>query len=309
MTSVTICLEMTNIHISLGLFCPLSFVSCLLLGQVLSVPVVSFSILNSVTVARQYGIPRRAIIRGWILAIYSTNAHHFGFTRRSHVLSRNQEAIQRRLSRMENATAPAQSHTFEFQLLYVHHFTKRLINFIPDRVSMPTLHTGFFKTNLVSASLQCQLMVSSSNTNLDGSPILNLASFVQTYMPPMADKLVKENISKNLVGASTFKFDFMSAYSTHLSIRCRRISSDSWVPHLVFIQSLRNMLLIKSYCLTAVSWFELVSTISSQEFTRCVYDCGSVACAFGSAGCWYCYNRIIWGRSTRRLSHEENLAR
>lgn len=64
MTSVTICLEMTNIHISLGLFCPLSFVSCLLLGQVLSVPVVSFSILNSVTVARQYGIPRRAIIRG-----------------------------------------------------------------------------------------------------------------------------------------------------------------------------------------------------------------------------------------------------
>jgi len=66
-----------------------------------------------------------------------------------------------------------------------------------------------------------------SNTGLDGSPILNLASFVQTYMPPMADKLVKENISKNLVGASTFSFDFMSVYPAHLSIRCRRISGDS----------------------------------------------------------------------------------
>jgi len=130
--------------------------------------------------------------------------------------------IQRRLSRTENAIAPAQSHTFEFQLPYVYlrHFTKRLINFILDRVSMPTLHTGLFKTSLVSASLQCQLMVSSSNTSLDGSPILNLASFVQTYMPPMADKLVKENISKNLVGASTSSFDFMSVYPTHLSIRC-----------------------------------------------------------------------------------------
>jgi len=135
--------------------------------------------------------------------------------------------IRRRLSRTENAIALAQSHTFEFQLLYVQHFTKCLINFILDRVSMQTLHTGFSKTNLVSASLQYQLMISFSNTSLDGSPILNLASFVQTYMPPMADKLVKENISKNLVGASTFNFDLMSVYPTYLSIRCRRISGDS----------------------------------------------------------------------------------
>jgi glutamate decarboxylase len=34
---------------------------------------------------------------------------------------------------------------------------------------------------------------------LDGQPLLNLASFVQTWMPPLADKLMLENISKNLI--------------------------------------------------------------------------------------------------------------
>ncbi len=34
---------------------------------------------------------------------------------------------------------------------------------------------------------------------LDGSPLLNLASFVHTWMPPPADKLMQENISKNLI--------------------------------------------------------------------------------------------------------------
>jgi glutamate decarboxylase len=39
---------------------------------------------------------------------------------------------------------------------------------------------------------------------VDGSTLLNVASFVQTYMPPSADKLVKENISKNLIGGHKF---------------------------------------------------------------------------------------------------------
>ncbi|KAG6861714.1 hypothetical protein C0995_012718 [Termitomyces sp. Mi166 len=38
--------------------------------------------------------------------------------------------------------------------------------------------------------------------SLDGSPVLNLASFVHTWMPPEADKLFQENISKNLIGIS-----------------------------------------------------------------------------------------------------------
>ena len=34
---------------------------------------------------------------------------------------------------------------------------------------------------------------------LDGQPLLNLASFVQTWMPEQANKLMLENISKNLI--------------------------------------------------------------------------------------------------------------
>ncbi|KAG6821145.1 hypothetical protein H0H93_005365 [Arthromyces matolae] len=37
---------------------------------------------------------------------------------------------------------------------------------------------------------------------LDGTPVLNLASFVHTWMPPEADKLFHENVSKNLIGVS-----------------------------------------------------------------------------------------------------------
>lgn len=78
--------------------------------------------------------------------------------------------------------------------------------------------------------------ISGGNISVDGSPILNLASFVQTYMPPMADKLVKENISKNLVGASTFNFGMVSYNSTHLTIRCRRIPGDSWGSYWIVVQ-------------------------------------------------------------------------
>ena len=35
--------------------------------------------------------------------------------------------------------------------------------------------------------------------SLDGNPFLNLASFVTTWMEPEADKLVMENINKNII--------------------------------------------------------------------------------------------------------------
>ncbi|KAF8226168.1 glutamate decarboxylase [Tricholoma matsutake] len=40
--------------------------------------------------------------------------------------------------------------------------------------------------------------------SLDGSPVLNLASFVHTWMPPQADKLMIENMSKNLIDADEY---------------------------------------------------------------------------------------------------------
>ncbi|KAI5477659.1 glutamate decarboxylase [Pseudohyphozyma bogoriensis] len=39
---------------------------------------------------------------------------------------------------------------------------------------------------------------------LDGNPLLNLASFVHTWMPPQADKLMAENVQKNLIDASEY---------------------------------------------------------------------------------------------------------
>src|SRR5659263_138569 len=40
--------------------------------------------------------------------------------------------------------------------------------------------------------------------NLDGNPFLNLASFVTTWMEPEADKLVMENINKNIIDISEY---------------------------------------------------------------------------------------------------------
>lgn len=40
---------------------------------------------------------------------------------------------------------------------------------------------------------------------LDGTPLLNLASFVHTWMPPQADKLFAENVSKNLIDEDEYK--------------------------------------------------------------------------------------------------------
>ncbi|TPX57340.1 glutamate decarboxylase [Powellomyces hirtus] len=49
---------------------------------------------------------------------------------------------------------------------------------------------------------------------LDGNPVLNLASFVTTYMEPEADKLIAENISKNFIDAEEYPM------SAELQNRC-----------------------------------------------------------------------------------------
>ncbi|ORY88356.1 glutamate decarboxylase [Leucosporidium creatinivorum] len=40
--------------------------------------------------------------------------------------------------------------------------------------------------------------------SLDGTPVLNLASFVHTHMTPQADKLMMENLSKNLIDSDEY---------------------------------------------------------------------------------------------------------
>ncbi|KAK1222792.1 glutamate decarboxylase gad1 [Marasmius sp. AFHP31] len=57
---------------------------------------------------------------------------------------------------------------------------------------------------------------------LDGSPILNLASFVHTWMPPQADKLMQENMSKNLIDGD----EYPATQIIHT--RCVSILADIW---------------------------------------------------------------------------------
>jgi glutamate decarboxylase len=57
---------------------------------------------------------------------------------------------------------------------------------------------------------------------LDGSPLLNLASFVQTWMSPIADKLMLENISKNLIDQDEYPI------TQDIHTRCISILSELW---------------------------------------------------------------------------------
>jgi len=58
--------------------------------------------------------------------------------------------------------------------------------------------------------------------SLDGSPILNLASFVHTWMPSPADKLMQENMSKNLIDQDEYPMTQI------LHTRCISILADMW---------------------------------------------------------------------------------
>ena len=49
----------------------------------------------------------------------------------------------------------------------------------------------------VDANIAYQLV--HDEQSLDGNPFLNLASFVNTWMEPEADKLIMENINKNII--------------------------------------------------------------------------------------------------------------
>ncbi|KLO12024.1 glutamate decarboxylase [Schizopora paradoxa] len=57
---------------------------------------------------------------------------------------------------------------------------------------------------------------------LDGSPLLNLASFVHTWMPPQADKLMAENISKNLIDQDEYPMTQI------LHTRCISMLAELW---------------------------------------------------------------------------------
>ena len=54
--------------------------------------------------------------------------------------------------------------------------------------------------------------------SLDGNPLLNLASFVHTWMPKEADQLMMENITKNLIDQDEYPMTRMSPRNINLFI-------------------------------------------------------------------------------------------
>jgi len=57
---------------------------------------------------------------------------------------------------------------------------------------------------------------------LDGTPLLNLASFVHTWMPEEGDKLMMENISKNLIDQDEYPM------TQEIHTRCISMLADLW---------------------------------------------------------------------------------
>ncbi|KAI0312733.1 glutamate decarboxylase [Amylostereum chailletii] len=58
--------------------------------------------------------------------------------------------------------------------------------------------------------------------SLDGTPLLNLASFVHVWMPQAADKLMQENISKNLIDQDEYPM------TQAIHTRCISILAELW---------------------------------------------------------------------------------
>jgi glutamate decarboxylase len=69
---------------------------------------------------------------------------------------------------------------------------------------------------------ECAYQLIHDELTLDGSPLLNLASFVHTWMPAQADKLMTENMSKNLIDQDEYPMTQI------LHTRCISILADLW---------------------------------------------------------------------------------
>ncbi|KAF9036705.1 glutamate decarboxylase [Panaeolus papilionaceus] len=89
-----------------------------------------------------------------------------------------------------------------------------------DRYATQAIPKYHIASQGVSADAAYQLI--HDELSLDGSALLNFASFVHTWMPPQADKLMKENMNKNLIDAD----EYPSTQVIHT--RCVSILASLW---------------------------------------------------------------------------------
>ncbi|TFY83455.1 hypothetical protein EWM64_g568 [Hericium alpestre] len=107
---------------------------------------------------------------------------------------------------------------------HAHHFTKTDPNSLSHaycaRYETDSLPKYKIPSKGVNAEAAYQLI--HDELSLDGSPLLNLASFVHTWMPPQADKLMQENISKNLIDQDEYPM------TQAIHTRCISILAELW---------------------------------------------------------------------------------
>ncbi|KAI0255407.1 glutamate decarboxylase [Lactifluus subvellereus] len=102
----------------------------------------------------------------------------------------------------------------------VHYGSRYGCTSVPKYKIPSTARISPFISNGVDAGNAYQII--HDELSLDGQPLLNLASFVSTWMPPPADKLMLENISKNLIDQDEYPM------TQDIHTRCISILSDLW---------------------------------------------------------------------------------
>ncbi|KAG2364453.1 pyridoxal phosphate-dependent transferase [Suillus spraguei] len=105
-----------------------------------------------------------------------------------------------------------------------HHLTGTASEFISHPYGARYGITSIPKYHIPSkgADAQTAYQLIHDELTLDGSPSLNLASFVQTWMPEPANKLMMENISKNLIDQDEYPM------TQEIHTRCVSILADLW---------------------------------------------------------------------------------
>ncbi|KAI6006030.1 pyridoxal phosphate-dependent transferase [Pisolithus albus] len=108
---------------------------------------------------------------------------------------------------------------------HVHH---RFIGGDPSRVSHPynarygTESIPKFKIPPKGITSDAAYQLIHDELDLDGTPSLNLASFVNTWMPEAAQKLMMENLSKNLIDQDEYPM------TQNIHMRCISIIANLW---------------------------------------------------------------------------------
>lgn len=106
--------------------------------------------------------------------------------------------------------------------LHAHHLTKSDPTSLSYGARYGTSSVPKYKIPSTGIDAESSYQLIHDELSLDGFPLLNLASFVHTWMPAAADRLMQENMSKNLIDQDEYPM------TQAIHTRCISILSDLW---------------------------------------------------------------------------------